>query len=75
MTSSPLGSLPCFLSLQFTIMQSRAVGIAYHILPLGELFLPLSKRISLECGVIFRNEKDDLRNQPISTPFCDLMAT
>ena len=26
-TSSPLGPLPCFLSLQFTIMQSRATGM------------------------------------------------
>ena len=37
-TLSPSGSLPCFLSLQFTIMQSRAMGIADHILPLGDLF-------------------------------------
>ena len=36
-TSSPSGLLPCFLSLQFTIMQSRATGIADHILPLGDL--------------------------------------
>ena len=36
-TSSPSGPLPCFLSLQFTIMQSRASGIADHILPLGDL--------------------------------------
>ena len=38
-TSSPSGPLPCFLSPQFTIMQSRATGIADHILPLGDLFL------------------------------------
>ena len=31
------GPLPCFLSLQFTIIQSRATGIADHILPLGDL--------------------------------------
>ena len=37
-TSSPSGPLPCFLSLQITIMQSRATGIADHILPLGDLF-------------------------------------
>ena len=37
-TLSPLGPLPCFLSLQFIIMQSRAKGIADHILPLGDLF-------------------------------------
>ena len=36
-TSSPSGPLPCFLSLQFKIMQSRATGIADHILPLGDL--------------------------------------
>ena len=35
-TSSPSGPLPCFLSLKFTIMQSRAKGIADHILPLGD---------------------------------------
>ena len=39
-TSSPLGPLPCFLSLQLKIMQSRATGIADHILPLGDL-LPI----------------------------------
>ena len=39
-TSSPSGPLPCFPSLQFTIRQSRATGIADHILPLGDLFLP-----------------------------------
>ena len=33
-TLSPLGPLPCFLSLQYTIMHSRATGIADHILPL-----------------------------------------
>ena len=38
-TSSPSGPLPCFLSLQFTIMQSRATGIADHILPLGDLLI------------------------------------
>ena len=36
-TSSPSGPLPCFPSLQFTITQSRAMGIADHILPLGDL--------------------------------------
>merc|ERR1711942_308638 len=40
-TLSPLGPLPCLPSLQFTIMQSRATGIADHILPLGDLFNPL----------------------------------
>ena len=43
-TSSPSGPLPCFPSLKYTIMQSRATGIADHILPLGDLlsllFLP-----------------------------------
>ena len=37
-TLSPLGTLPCFLSLHFIITQSRAMGIANHILPLGDLF-------------------------------------
>ena len=35
-TLSPSGPLPC-LSFQFTTMQSRATGIADHILPLGDL--------------------------------------
>ena len=38
-TLSPSGPLPRFLSLQLTIMQSRAVGIAEHILPLGDLLI------------------------------------
>ena len=29
--------LPCFLSLRFTIIQSRVMGITDHILPLGDL--------------------------------------
>ena len=37
-TLSPLGPLPCFLSLKFTITQSRATGFADHILLLGKLF-------------------------------------
>ena len=37
-TSSPLGLLPC-LSFRFTIMQSRATGIADQILPLDDLFI------------------------------------
>ena len=37
-TSSPSGPLLCFLSLKLTIMQSRAKGIADHILPLGDWF-------------------------------------
>ena len=36
-TLSPSGPLPCFLSFRFTTMQSRATGIADHILPLGDL--------------------------------------
>ena len=35
---SPSGPLPCSPSLQFTITQSRATGIADHILPFGDLF-------------------------------------
>merc|ERR1711905_48554 len=48
-TSSPLGPLPCFFSFQFTIMQSKATGIADHILPLGDLFTFLSDT----CLVLF----------------------
>ena len=44
-TLSPSGPLPCFLSLQFTIMQSRATGITDHILPLGDLLLALSSSV------------------------------
>ena len=36
-TSSSLGPLP-FISFRFTTMQSRATGIADHVLPLGDLF-------------------------------------
>ena len=36
-TSFPTGPLHC-LSFQFTTMQSRATGIADHVLPLGDLF-------------------------------------
>ena len=32
-----MGPLPCLPSLDFTITQSRATGIADHILPLGDL--------------------------------------
>ena len=35
-TLSPLGPLPYFLSLKFSIKQSRAMGIADHILLLGD---------------------------------------
>ena len=38
-TSSLSGTLPCFPSIKFTIMQSRAMGIADHILPLGDWIL------------------------------------
>ena len=38
-TLAPSGPLPCFLSFRFTSMQSRATGIADHVLPLGDLFL------------------------------------
>ena len=37
-TSFPSKPLPCFLSFQFTTMQSKATGTADHILPLGNLF-------------------------------------
>ena len=42
-TSSPLGPLPCFLSLHFTITQSRATGIVDHILPSGDLLYTFVK--------------------------------
>merc|ERR1712105_522939 len=35
------GRCPASPSLQFIITQSRATGIADHILPLGDLFVPL----------------------------------
>ena len=38
-TLSPSGLLPCLPSLQFTITQSRATGIADHILRLDDLLL------------------------------------
>ena len=38
-TLSPSGPLPCFPSLRFTIMESRATGIVDHILPSGDLFV------------------------------------
>ena len=37
-TLSPWGPLPCFLSLWFTTMQSRATGVADLILPLDDWF-------------------------------------
>ena len=36
-TLSPLRPLPCFPSVHFKFMQSREIGIADHILPLGDL--------------------------------------
>ena len=44
LTLSPLGPLLCFPSVKFTIMQSRATGIADHVLPLGDL---LTLRLTL----------------------------
>ena len=60
-TSSPSGPLPCFLSVQFTIMQSRAKGIADHILPLGDLLLFICHRTTLfrvNYKLIIDNEND-----------------
>ena len=37
-TLSPSRPLPCYLSLQFLIVQCKAMGITDHILPLGSLF-------------------------------------
>ena len=49
-TLSPLGPLPCFLSFRYTTMQSRALGIADHLLPLGNLlhFAPYSLTMPLK---------------------------
>ena len=44
-TSSPLGPLPCFPSPQYTIMRSRATGIADHILPMGDLCIFVCRRM------------------------------
>ena len=38
LSPSASGLLPCFPSFLFTTLQSRATGIADHILPLGNLF-------------------------------------
>ena len=48
-TSSPSGPLPCSLSLTETIIQSRATGIADHILPLGDWFTFLPDHWSINC--------------------------
>ena len=45
-TLSPSGLLPCFPSLQFTIKQSRAMGIADHILPMGDWFKVAPKQFA-----------------------------
>ena len=54
-TSSPLGPLPCFLSFRFTTMQSRATGIADHILTLGDLF-----HLSLHIWHMMNRSRDTL---------------
>ena len=59
-TSSPSGLLPCFLSLKFTIMQSRAKGIADHILHLGDWMRPERAELRLERADL-RPERADLR--------------
>merc|ERR1711942_255617 len=48
-TLSPLWPLPCFPSLQFTIMQSRATDIADHILPLGDLLVACMRLYMFLC--------------------------
>merc|ERR1711911_455967 len=52
-TSSSSGPLPCFPSLQFTFTQSRATGIADHILPLGDLFLIGCYRLQQNYFLVF----------------------
>ena len=53
----------CFPSLQFTITQSRATGIADHILPLGDLLLLLLPTVrhywgSVYSTLLFRMQRD-----------------
>ena len=60
-TSSPSGPLPC-LSFQFTTMQSRATGIADHILPLGDLFRLERADFRLERSD-FRLERATIRSE------------
>ena len=53
-TSSPLGPLPCYPSPTITYIQSRAKGIADHILPLGNWFKPSCRKncsIDLKFGM------------------------
>ena len=61
-TSYPSGPLPFFLSYKFTIMQSRATGIADHILPLGDLLDFQSALSNSRSGrTDFRPERVDFR--------------
>ena len=61
-TSSPSGPLPCSPSLKFTITQSRATGIADHILPLGDL-LPFSLIPVPTCLLDYEDEDDEDDNE------------
>ena len=71
-TSSPLGPLPCFLSLHFTITQSRATGIADHISPLGDLLvlLLLPKWFVSLCLSLLLPTRTRLRKPCIRPCFC-----
>ena len=51
-TLTPSGLLPCFPSLQFTIMQSRATAIADHILPLGDLLMYVHFFLYIDVNVL-----------------------
>ena len=69
-TSSPLGPLPCFLSFQFTTMQSRAMGIADHVLPLGYLLpfngaRPLRGRCSLMAEIWLFGQRPQRGRSPV----------
>ena len=48
-----------FLSLQFTIMQIRATGIADHILPLGDWFID-----TVSCSSRISNPREKNRKSP-----------
>ena len=60
-TSSPSGPLPCYRSLTNTNIQSRATGIADHILPLGDWFFFFSV-----CPPPFRgSNKNSIGHRPL----------
>ena len=60
-TSSPSGPLPCYPSPTITNIQSRATGIADHILPLGDWFTAF---YSVVFQWICRKLVTDLKTRP-----------